>query len=101
MDTEDVKRIQAKADLIEAARAHDAEQAKRAIEFQAQVDKAFGRKPRQRDPITWAELRKHLSGYLYSTCLPGRIMPALLWGNDYESHSRYVPIEKRLAMVQR
>lgn len=90
-----------KADLIESARQFDAEQAQRAREFNAQADRALGRKEHERTPITWAELRRHANRYLYTTCLPGRTMPWMLFGLDYANHFGYVPIERRFELVSK
>jgi hypothetical protein len=94
----EIDRINAKAEVIESARAFDAEQAKRAVQFEAQVAKAFGRTPRKLDPVSWEFIHNHLRPYLYSTSLPGRIMPELLFGPGYKTQPAYIPIERRYTM---
>jgi hypothetical protein len=85
-----------RAQLARDAVGLDQEQAKRAAEFQAQVDRALGKK---RVPITAAELKAQQNRYMFSSCLPGRMMPALAFGEKYLENPAYIPIERRIALA--
>jgi len=81
------------------------DQGARAMEFQALVEKHFSSVDIDRmlakarlQPITAEEWHNAREKWLYSTCLPGRILPCLLFGPRGKDHPGYVPIEKRLVL---
>jgi hypothetical protein len=87
-------------ELIAAAEKFDDNQAARAVEFERMYERVMGRKlVRKRDPVTWAWLRPYMLPKWYSCCLPGRIMPALVFGENWEKHPGYIPIERRFVLA--
>jgi hypothetical protein len=86
-------------DLIDNAIAFDDDQAARAKEFELQYERVMGKKLQIRDPVSWAWLRKRMEPLRYSTCLPGRIMPRLVFGDVGIKHSGYIPIERRFVLT--
>lgn len=90
-------RKQLVADTAKRAAAHDAEQAQRAREFEDQVRHTFRK---TRIPITREWLEKRKEGWMHSTCVPGRILPWMLFGANYEHSPGYVPIERRFTYRQ-
>jgi hypothetical protein len=81
------------------------DQAARAREFQAQVEKHFSRnavekllKQLKLEPITAVWFAKACNKWMYSTCVPGRRLPHLMFGPNYEKNAAYVPLERQLVM---
>lgn len=98
---------QLRAELIAGAVTGDAEeQAKRTAEFQLQVEKHFSRpvveemlRKLRKTPITAAWLKKQQEHWMFSTCIPGRILPWMLFGENWKTNPSYVPIARRLVVV--
>ena len=86
------------SDLIESARAYDAEQAKRAREFEAQYERFLGRKVQQLDPVDMAYVRAHLEQWMGSCVFALDAYPSMLFPGG-EIPSEYVPLSRRFAMV--
>lgn len=86
-------------ELIEEAKAFDDTQEQRAQEFQRDYERLMGRKLAACTPVTWAWLRKRMLPKRYSTCLPGRIMPKLVFGEQGVNHPGYIPIERRMVLT--
>ena len=86
-------------DLIEQAKAFDDTQDARAQEFQRDYERVMGRKVSARTPVTWAWLRQRMLPLWYSACLPGRILPHLVFGDLGFDHPAYIPIERRFELT--
>jgi hypothetical protein len=95
----------ARQHLVDVARQEDVEQKQRAHQFQAQVQKAFAKMSREDlskirrrhlEPVNIIWLLEYLKRYKFSTALPGRLLPRLLFGDNYEKHPGYIPIERRM-----
>ena len=99
-------------DLIEEAKAFDDTQEARAQEFQRDYERVMGRKLSARTPVTWAWLRRRMLPLWYSVCLPGRILPHLMFGElpgNTDSPElklaraarwvAYLPIERRFELT--
>jgi len=84
--------------LIEEAKAFDDTQEQRAKQFQRDYERVMGRKP-DATPVTWAWLAKRMGPLWYSTCLPGRLMPWMVFGDDWKTHPGYIPIERRFTLA--
>lgn len=85
--------------LIEEAKAFDDTQEARAREFQRDYERVMGRKLYSHSPVTWAWLRQRMLPQWYSTCLPGRILPKLVFGDLGFEHPGYIPIERRIVLT--
>jgi hypothetical protein len=85
--------------LVTSAKGFDDEQRQRAKQFDEQVRKAFrkGRRPRDYVSLEWLIWR--LQTYLFSTALPGRQLPRLLFGEEYAKHPGYIPMERRIMLT--
>ena len=85
--------------LVNGAKSFDDDQRQRAKEFQLQVQRAFAKQPRPRLPVTWRWVMRQLEPYMFSSALPGRQLPHLLFGEDYAKHPGYIPIERRIVLT--
>jgi hypothetical protein len=95
--------------MDQAKRAAEHEQAKRAAEFAEQVSEHMTPeqiagyveqlKKLQRVPLTAAEWRQACEKWMYSTCIPGRLLPQLIMGPKGAAHPDWVPLERRLIMA--
>lgn len=86
-------------ELIEEAKVFDDTQEQRAQEFQRDYERVMGRKLAARTPVTWAWLRQRMLPQWYSTCLPGRLLPHLVFGDKGIEHLGYIPIERRFELT--
>ncbi len=92
-------------ELIEEAKAFDDTQEQRAREFQRDYELVMGKGAVQvpklppRMPVTWAWLRRRMLPLWYSVCLPGRILPKLVFGDLGTEHPGYIPIERRIVLT--
>lgn len=105
------------AELIASAKQFDDDQEARAREFQRDYERVMGKGAVQvpklppRTPVTWRWLSERAEPLLYSTCLPGRIMPGLIFGelpdkssektllDRIERWAGYIPIERRIVLT--
>lgn len=93
------------AELIASAKQFDDDQEARAKEFQRDYERVMGKGAVQvpklppRVPVTWRWLSERAEPLLYSTCLPGRIMPGLIFGDKGIEHPGYIPIERRMVLT--
>jgi hypothetical protein len=85
--------------LIESAKSFDDDQRQRAIEFERQVQRAFRKGRRAKNYVSWEWLMWRLQIYMFSTAVPGRQLPRLLFGDDYEQHPGYIPMERRIVLT--
>jgi hypothetical protein len=111
LNNDELELAKIRSNLIrEAQAAHpttaDAEQVQRDREFQAMVEKHFTRPQLDKlmeklllQPIDAAYLRRHLRPWLYSTALPGRLLPHLQLGTNYLEHQDYMPLERQFTLV--
>ena len=83
--------------LIEQAKAFDVEQAKRAAQFEAQVDKHFGRKLRQTEPVTWDWVLAQLDSWKYSCVFVLDAYPHLLFPGG-QIPDEYVSLSRRFVL---
>lgn len=84
--------------LIEQAQAFDAEQAKRAAQFEAQVDKHFGRTPRQLAPVTWDWVLAQLDTWKDSCVFVLDAYPHMLFPGG-KIPDKYMPLSKRFILT--
>ena len=104
--------VRLKAELIDEAKAFDDSQEARAKEFELQYERVMGRKLHQRDPVTWAWLRKQLAPWRWSCSFPGKMMPWMMFGDlpcktdaphvalsKTERWAGYIPIERRMVLA--
>ena len=90
---------QMRQSLVTGAKSFDDEQRQRALEFNEQVRKAFAKGRRPRDHVSYDWLMWRLEAYKFSSALPGRMLPRLLFGEDYASHPGYIPMERRIVLT--
>lgn len=106
------------AELIASAKQFDDDQEARAREFQRDYERVMGKGAVQvpklppRTPVTWAWLRRRMLPLWYSSCLPGRIIPHLVFGGFPSNTDSsevglarlarwrgYIPIERRIVLT--
>lgn len=88
-----------KKELVASAVSFDQEQMLRSKEFEEAYQKFLAGDRRPKEPVTWRWLRERMTPKLYGCTLPGRILPGLFFGDDWEEHPGYVPIERRFVLT--